>query len=181
MDSLAYIKNKIKTTLEKNNVVGTEIDAIAEELMPSVLQVLVHDHADTLKATQTTIATLPDAEIFEHPKIKLILEASIEKVCDMYKNEYTNISIKGIADTIISNDIATLLKTSPLAWGTLQDKTYQEITTVMTPGSNDERVFLWVGEIKKGTGVAPTINETVGEYSKRAISSFLKSKPEIRV
>lgn len=180
MDPLTYIQNKIKLTLEKSKVGSTELDAIAQNLVPSVLQVLVHDHKDTLRTTQTSIATLSDAEAFEHPHIKRILDTSIEKVCGIYKNEYANISNKVTTDNIIRNDLAALLKTSPTAWNTLKEKTYQELMNDVTPGSNDERVFLWVGEIKKGTGITPDINETVGNYSKRAIASFLKSQTEIQ-
>jgi hypothetical protein len=181
MDPLTYIQNKIKLTLEKNKVTSVELDAIAQNLVPSVLQILVHDHKDTLQTTQTSIATLSDAEAFEHPQIKRILDASIEKVCALYKNEYADISNKTTTDNIIKNDLASLLKTSPTAWNTLSEKTYQQLMNDAIPGSNDERVFLWVGEIKKGTGITPDINETVGNYSKRAIASFLKSQPEIRV
>mgnify|MGYP003393472733 CR=1 FL=1 len=180
MDPLTYIQNKIKLGLEKSNVASADLNAIAQELVPSVLQVLVHDHADTLSTTQVTIATLPDAEAFEHPQIKRILDASIEKVCTIYKNEYVDTTNTTNASNIIVNDLNALLKTSPTAWNTLKEKTYQELMNDATPGSNDERVFLWVGEIKKGTGITPSINETIGNYSKRAITSFLKSQPEIR-
>lgn len=180
MDPLVYIQNKIKLALEKSKVVSTELDLIAKNLVPSVLQVLVHDHTDTLHTTQTAISTLPDAEAFEHPQVKRILDASIEKVCDMYKNEYIDVSNKITTDNIIKNDLATLLKTSPATWGTLKEKTYQELMNDVVPGSNDERVFLWVGEIKKGTGITPDVNETVDNYSKRAIGSFLKSQSEIQ-
>ncbi len=181
MDPLAYIQNKIRLALEKRKVVSIELDAIAQNLVPSVLQVLVHDHTDTLQTAQTAITTLSNTEVFEHPQIKRILDASIEKVCDMYKNEYTDVSNKITTDNIIKNDLATLLKTSPTSWSTLKEKTYQELMNNAVPGSNDERVFLWIGEIKKGTGITPNINETVGNYSKRAIASFLKSQSEIPV
>lgn len=180
MDSVTYIQNKIKLALEKHGVVSTELDTIAQNLVPSVLQVLVHDHTDTLHTAQATITTLSDAETFELPQIKRILDASIEKVCAVYKDEYVDISNTTNTNNIIVNDLNTLLKTSPTAWNTLKEKTYQELMNDATPGSNDERIFLWVGEIKKGTGITPDINETVGNYSKRAIASFLKSQPEIR-
>jgi hypothetical protein len=111
--------------------------------------------------------------------MKRILDDSIEKVAKLYDQSFTETSLKSTAATIIANDLNTLLKQDRGFWERAQEKTYQELMNDARPGSNDERVYLWLGEIKKNTGIAPETNETVGAYSSRAITQFLKSQAGI--
>ena len=179
MDPLTFIKTKLKSILEKNTVISPELDVVVEELVPSVLLAIATDHADTLESIQNEVATLTDESLTEHVKMKRILNVSIEKVARLYDENYTEISLDSTAETIISSDLGTLLKQDPSFWERAQEKTYQEIMNDARPGSNDERVYLWLGEIKKNTGIAPETNESVGEYSTRAITHFLRSQTRV--
>lgn len=176
MDPLTFIKTKLKSILEKSTVVSPELDAVVEELLPSVLLTITTDHTDTLESIQNEVATLTDEALTEHVQMKRIISDSVEKVARLYDENYTEISLASAAETIISNDLGTLLKHDPSFWERAQEKTYQEILNDAGPGSNDERVYLWLGEIRKNTGITPETNESVGEYSTRAITHFLRSQ-----
>jgi len=176
MDPLTYIKTKLKSTLEKSTFVSPDLDGVVEELLPSILLVISTDHTDTLASIQNEVATLSDEALTEHVQMKRILNDSVEKVASLYDQNYTEISLDSTAKTIISNDLGTLLKQDPSFWERAREKTYQEVMNDARPGSNDERVYLWLGEIKRNTGIAPETNETVGEYSVRAIANFLRSQ-----
>lgn len=176
MDPLTYIKNQLKSILERSKVASPELDAVADELVASVLLILATDHEDTLQTMKDGVSLLEDSKIIEHPQIKHILDDSIEKVAHTYDNTYTDISLTSNAKTIITNDIQALLKQEPTFWERVQKKTYQEVMNDAHPGSNDERVFLWLEEIKKITGITPEVNEAIGTYSTRAIAHFLRSQ-----
>jgi predicted transcriptional regulator len=176
MDSVAIIVLKIKTALEVKNPKLPDMMAVSETLVPSVFTLLIHNHKDILLEAQNELQNLSDAEIFENPKIKTALDDSIEKVVDIFSENYSAISLLGAAQSVVKKDIETLLKQDPAFWEKIKDKTYQEILNSIHPGSNEERVFLWLEEVKKGTGIAVNTNESVGEYSVRAIMEFLRSK-----
>lgn len=178
MDPLTYIKKRLKNILEKTSS-SPELDIVAEELVPSVLAVLSTDHESALQEAKHEVDTRTDEELIDNPKIKNLIEDSVEKVARLYSENYTNISMNTTAKTIISNDLATLLKQDSSFWDRAQKKTYQEVMNDARPGSNDERVYLWLGEIKKNTGIAPETNESVGEYSTRAIAQFLRSQAKV--
>lgn len=174
MDILTYIQSQIKTRLTNTKFVSPELDTVASELVPAVLTTLFEDHETILSSLKDTLNEKSDAELFENPQIKQIIALSVEKVCALYITEYTNNSLTTKAHEVVSNDIATLLKSAPLAWDTLKQKTHQELMNDVTPGSNEERVYLWLEEIKKNTGIAAEGGETVEEYSTRAITKFLR-------
>lgn len=176
MDPLTYITTKLKSILEKSKVVSPELDAVVEELVPSVLQTLSTDHLVTLDAIKDEIASLSDEKLTEHPQMRHILDDSITKVAQMYDKNYTTLYLEKDARIIIAKDIETLLKQNPAYWKQAQEKTYQEVMNDIHPGSNDERVFLWLEEIKKTTGITPEVNEAIGTYSTRAIAHFLRSQ-----
>lgn len=176
MDPLTYIKSRLKSILERSKVPSPELDAVADELVPSVLLILATDHEDTLQSIKDEVSSLDDNKLTEHPQMKRILDDSIEKIARTYDATYTDISLTNNAKTIVTNDIQTLLKQDPAFWERVQKKTYQEVMNDARPGSNDERVFLWLEEIKKATGVSPEINEAIGVYSTRAIAYFLRSQ-----
>jgi len=179
MDPLTYIKTRLKSTLEKSKVPSPDLDTVADELLPSVLATLATDHEDTLQLIKDEIVDLSDTELTEHIQMQRILNDSVEKVAHIYNENYTDASLTTSAQTVVAHDIETLLKQNPTFWERAQKKTYQEIMNDAHPGSNDERVYLWLGEIKKNTGISPETNEMVGEYSTRAITHFLRSQAGI--
>ncbi len=176
MDSIAIITLKIKTALLTKNSELPEIEAVADALIPSVFTFLIHDHKDIIHESQKELVNLSDAEVFENPKIKSALDDSIGKVVGIFSENYSNISLLGAANSVIQKDMATLLRQDPAFWQKVKGKTYQEILNSIHPGSNDERVFLWLEEVKKNTGISPNTNEPVGDYSVRAITEFLRPK-----
>lgn len=179
MDPLLYIKTKLKASLEKSKIVSPDLAVVVEELVPSVLLTLSNDHTDTLTGIKNEVSTLSDQELLDHPKMKRILDDSVEKVARLYDENYTDISLASTAKTIITSDLQTLLKQDQNFWDKAEKKTYQEIMNDARPGSNDERVYLWLGEIKKNTGIAPEANESAGDYSTRAIAQFLRSQANV--
>lgn len=176
MDLFNYIQTQLKDRLSKSDRVSPELDTISQELVPGVLTILIENHHSTIQTLQGNIENMPDIDILNLPQVKRILDTSIEKVSDMYQEEFLAKSIESNALDVIKNDVTTLLKGSVSAWENVKEKTYQEILNDAHAGSNEERVYLWLEEIKKGTGIEPKINETVGAFSKRALISFLRSQ-----
>lgn len=176
MDSLTHIVLHIKKYLDAHAPDIQEKDAVALELVPLVLATLQEDHTATLEHVRSELVESTDEALLAHPQMQNVLEESIKKVCDVFIGEHQNITLTQTAEDIVSKDTETLLRTQKDVWNRLKKKTYQELLNDGAPGNNDERVYLWLEEIKKATGVKPEPKETVGEYSVRAIVSFLRSK-----
>ena len=176
MDLFSYIQTQIKERLSKGSYVSPELDIVSQELIPSVLTLLAENHQTTLETLQSDIVSKTDVEILNLPQIKRILDLSIEKVCDMYQEEFTQTTLENNAQEVIKNDVTTLLKGSLSIWENIKEKTYQEILNDAHAGSNEERVYLWLEEIKKGTGVEPETNESIDAFSRRALVYFLRNQ-----
>ena len=176
MDLFNYIQTQIKERLSKGSHISPELDIVSQELIPSVLALLAENHQTTLETLQNDLVSKSDEEILNLPQIKRVLDLSIEKVCDIYQEEFTQATLESSAKEVIKNDVTTLLKGSLSVWENLKQKTYQEILNDAHAGSNEERVYLWLEEIKKGTGVEPETNETIDAFSRRALIYFLRNQ-----
>lgn len=176
MDLFSYIQTQIKERLSKGIYVSPELDVVSQELIPGVLTLLAENHQTTLETLQDSIVNKSDTEILNLPQIKRILDQSIEEVCNIYQEEFTKTTLESNAKEVIKSDVTTLLKGSLSAWENLKEKTYQEVLNDAHAGSNEERIYLWLEEIKKGTGIEPEINETVDSFSRRALVHFLRTQ-----
>ena len=176
MDLFSYIQTQIKEHLSKGSYISPELDIVSQELIPSVLTLLTENHQTTLETLQSDIVSKTDTEILNLPQIKRVLDLSIEKVCDMYQEEFTRTTLENNAQEVIKNDVTTLLKGSLSVWENIKEKTYQEILNDAHAGSNEERVYLWLEEIKKETGVEPETNESIDAFSRRALVYFLRNQ-----
>lgn len=176
MDLFSYIQTQIKERLSKGAYVSPELDIVSQELIPSVLAFLTENHRTILETLQGSIVNKSDTEILNLPQIKRILDLSIEEVCNIYQEEFTQTTLESNAKEVIKSDVTTLLKGSLSVWENLKEKTYQEVLNDAHPGSNEERVYLWLEEIKKGAGIEPEVNETVDSFSRRALIHFLRTQ-----
>lgn len=176
MDLFNYIQIQIKERLSRGSYVSPELDVVSQELIPSVLTLLAENHQTTLETLESSIVNKSDTEILNLPQIKRILDLSIEEVCNTYQEEFTKITLESNAREVIKSDVTTLLKDSLPVWENLKEKTCQEVLNDAHAGSNEERVYLWLEEIKKGTGIEPETNETVDSFSRRALVHFLRTQ-----
>lgn len=176
MDSTAIIASKIKKVLESKIPDLPEMNEVVDALVPSVLTVFVSDHADLIRASQDELQQLSDAEIFVNSKIQPAIDNSVTKVITLFYDTYSQTNLSDAANSVVERDIGTLLGNNVALWQKIKDKTYQEVLNLVRKGSNEEKIFLWLEEIRKNTGVSPNTNESVGDYSVRAIMEFLRSK-----
>jgi rRNA maturation endonuclease Nob1 len=176
MDSTAIIASKIKKVLESKIPDLPEIDEVVDALVPSALTIFVSDHADLIRASQDELQQLSDAEIFANSKIQSALDDSIEKVITFFYDTYSQTNLSDAANSVVEKDIGTLLGNNVALWQKIKDKTYQEVLNLVKKNSNEEKIFFWLEEIRKNTGVSPNTNESVGNYSVRAIIEFLRTK-----
>lgn len=176
MDSAEIITLKVRDVLASKIPDLPDMSEVAEALVPSILTFFVSDHTDLIRASQEELQNLSDSEIFTNPKIKSALDDSIQKVVDIFYDNYSNTTLKGAADSVVEKDIGVLLGKNLSLWQKIKHKTYQEVLNLVKKNSDEERIFLWLEEIRKNTGIGANTNEPVGDYSVRAIMEFLRSK-----
>lgn len=178
MDISLFIIQAIKKEIVKQLSTIPEIDIVCDELLPSTLTFFISDHEELLRS-KTSLFTEENSEsIFDDVLLAGALRISIEKVCTLFTNSYRENILTTKVSTVIESDVSTLLANisddASATWEKMKEKTHDELLAVSRPGSKEERIFLWLKEIQKSTGVSPAVHESASEYSSRAIGLFLK-------
>ncbi len=177
MDISLFITQAIKKDLAQNKSTIPEIDIVCDELLPSVLTFFMSDHEELLRSKVSLFTEESGASIFDDTLLAGALQESVTKVCGMFTNSYTENILTSKVSTVIENDVHTLLKgisdNTDTTWENLKEKTHDELLALSRAGTKEERIFLWLKEIQKSTGVSPGVHESAAEYSARAIGLFL--------
>ena len=177
MDISLFITQAIKKELGQSTSIIPEIDIVCDELLPSVLTFFMSDHEELLSSKADLFTEESDASIFDDTLVAGALQESVSKVCTIFTKSYTENVLTSKVTTVIENDVHTLLKgiseNEDATWENLKEKTHDELLAMSRAGSKEERIFLWLKEIQKSTGVSPASEESAAKYSARAIGLFL--------
>lgn len=178
MDISLFIIQAIKKELAQYTPAILEIDIVCDELLPSVLTFFMSDHEELLRNKSGLFTDNTEATLFYDPLLAEALRTSVQKTCAIFTTSYSENIVASKVNTVIENDVSTLLANisdnASATWEKLKEKTHDELLALSHAGSKEERIFLWLKEIQKSTGVSPDVHESAAEYSARAIGSFLK-------
>lgn len=171
------IRTQLNQELTKILPEETEVSVVAltDYLLPYVFEHALFTHKESAQSIITENENISFDDALVHPLMQKALTDSLEYVLALYKTSFIQFSSEDKADEVIARDAETLLRSHVnVSWGTLRTKTLQELQNDVHPGNAEEKVYLWVQEIQKQTGIYSETSEKIGDYVKRAIATFLQ-------
>ena len=169
------IRTKLTQELTKILPNEPEVPALADYLLPYVFEHALFTHKESTQSIVGENENISLEDAFEHPLMQKALNESLDFVLSTYRTSYKQFSSEEKAHEVITRDVQTLLKShAQVSWNALQAKTTQELQNDVHPGNAEEKIFLWIQEVQKQTGVYPETGEKIGSYVHRAIATFIQ-------